>query len=85
MPTQPKRFIQELSLRGHSYKLIVEISVQTGAQWQAVSLKNDEKLFGPKEFGSESEAKNVAHQWAYADAGVNDHFCDGNCHPWRNS
>lgn len=77
--------IQNLHLKGHDYKLIVEISAPIGAQWQAVAVKDGKKSFGPKEYGSEAEAKNEVHQFAYYNAGINDHFCDGNCVPWKSS
>ncbi len=80
---EPKREIQCLHLRGHEYTLIVEISTAIGAQWQAVASKDREKLCGPEEFPSKAEAKKTAHEWAYVDAGINDHFCNSNCAPWK--
>jgi hypothetical protein len=78
-----RREFQSLHLRGHEYTLIVEISAATAPQWQAVATKEREKLSGPEQFASEAEAKKMVHQWAYMDAGINNHFCDGNCSPWK--
>ncbi len=75
--------MQCLHLRGHEYTLVVEIPIATGAQWRAIATKDREKVYGPQEFSSEAEAKKKAHQWAYVDAGINDHSCDGNCAPWK--
>ena len=82
--TEPKNQVQEFRLEGHSYRLIVEISLATGAQWQAVGVKDGKEFTGIMTFGSEAQAKKSIHQIAHADAGINDHFCDeSDCFPWN--
>ncbi len=80
---EPRRDVQEIQINGHAYKLIVELSVATGAQWQYVVVKDGKQLCKPQERRSASEAKGEAHSYAHADAGVHNHLCDGNCAPWK--
>lgn len=85
---EAQRYIQELVIGSHNYTAIVEINIATGAQWKFCILRDGTKIAGPEGCGpqfscEEADIKEKAHQCAYMDAGINDHFCDGNCVPWK--
>ena len=78
----PQTYIQDLSLADSHYKIFVEISPVTNFRWEAL-IQKDGATIHRETFSSEAEAKQTAHDWAYADSGDNSHSCDQTCTVWE--
>jgi hypothetical protein len=79
---------QDLELEGARYRLIVENSGLKGAAWKAFGFVQQPREKFQHAFEAEapceSEAKQVAHRWAFGASAARPHpDCDGNCSPWQ--
>ncbi|MCX6617027.1 MAG: hypothetical protein NTZ98_13140 [Acidobacteria bacterium] len=82
IPIRPRHYqleVQELTIGACRYTVMV--GVADGA-WHCCVQQGDTTVFGPRECASQAEAKFLGHAMAFGDAGLNDHYCNGNCAAW---
>lgn len=75
-----KVLVQEFAILNRRYTVMVG---NINGAWQCHVTRNDRTIFGPTECGSEAEAKLAGHVFAFTDAGLEDHYCNGDCSPWQ--